>query len=232
MKKKSLKRILVIVVLLVLLCLLVCGYVSSMAQLSHFKNQVSKLDFKTQRYKETIAENGCRIVEQEQLILSQKDGIALKILEIEKLKKIKSQVIVSTITKIDSVFIPFLEPDTFISSINNIGDSSIGTLLRVPMPFSITNEWYGIAGFVNTQGINLDSLSFRNKMKITIGSKSQGLFKKSIPIVLMENENPYVQTTSMQNIVIKNELKWYEKKGVWFGFGVITGVAIPVLINR
>lgn len=231
MKMQSLKRILVIVLLLVLLCLLVCGYVSSRAELSHFKNQVSKLDFKTQGYKETIAENGCRIVEQEQLILSQKDGIALKILEIEKLKKIKSQVIVSTITKIDSVFIPFAETDTFIISNNNTGDST-GTYLRVPISFSIINEWYEIAGFVNTQGINLDTLSFRNKMKITIGSKSQGLFKKSIPIVLMENENPYIQTTSMQNIVIKDELKWYQKKGLWFGVGVVVGVAIPVLINR
>lgn len=224
------RKTLVIVLLLVIVCLLVCGYASSRAELSLFKSQVSKLEFDKQRYEETIAENGSRIVEQEQLILSQKDGIALKILEIDRLKKVKSQVIVSTITQIDSVFIPFSETDT-IQIATNDTSNTIGTYLRVPKPFSLNTEWYGITGKVNSSGVNLDSLSFRNKMKITIGSKSQGLFKKPKPIVLMENENPYVQTTGMQNIVIKNELKWYEKKGLWFGVGVAVGVVIPVMIK-
>jgi hypothetical protein len=220
-------KTLVIVLLLVLVSFLVCGYLSSKAELSHFKNQVTKLDFETQKFKETISENGCRIVEQEQLILSQKDALDLKILEVEKLKKVQSQVIVKTITQIDSVFIPFLETDTIVLNQSD----TINTYLKVPMDFSILNEWYKIKGYVNTKGINLDSLSFTNKMNITIGSKSQGLFKKPKPIVLITNENPYVNTISMQNVVIKNEIKWYNKKGLWFGVGVALGVAIPVIIK-
>ena len=224
----NMNKTLVIVLLLLLVIFLVCGYLSSRAELSHFKNQVSKLDFETQKFKETIAENGSRIVEQEQLILSQKDALDLKILEIEKLKKVQSQVIVRTITKIDSVFIPFLETDTILVANNS---DTIDTYLKVPMDFSILNEWYKIKGEVNTKGINLDSLSFTNKMNITIGSKSQGLFKKPKPIVLITNENPYVNTISMQNVVVKNEIKWYNKKGLWFGVGVALGVAIPVIIK-
>jgi hypothetical protein len=220
-------KTLVIVLLLVLVCFLVCGYLSSKAELSHFKNQVTKLDFETQKFKETISENGCRIVEQEQLILSQKDALDLKILEVEKLKKVQSQVIVKTITQIDSVFIPFLETDTIVLNQSD----TINTYLKVPMDFSILNEFYKIKGVVNTKGINLDSLSFTNKMNITIGSKSQGVFKKPKPIVLITNENPYVNTISMQNVVIKNEIKWYNKKGLWFGVGVALGVAIPVIIK-
>jgi hypothetical protein len=223
----NMNKTLVIVLLLVLVSFLVCGYLSSKAELSHFKNQVTKLDFETQKFKETISENGCRIVEQEQLILSQKDALDLKILEVEKLKKVQSQVIVKTITQIDSVFIPFLETDTIVLNQSD----TINTYLKVPMDFSILNEWYKIKGYVNTKGINLDSLSFTNKMNITIGSKSQGLFKKPKPIVLITNENPYVNTISMQNVVIKNEIKWYNKKGLWFGVGVALGVAIPVIIK-
>jgi hypothetical protein len=223
----NMNKTLVIVLLLVLVCFLVCGYLSSKAELSHFKNQVTKLDFETQKFKETISENGCRIVEQEQLILSQKDALDLKILEVEKLKKVQSQVIVKTITQIDSVFIPFLETDTIVLNQSD----TINTYLKVPMDFSILNEFYKIKGVVNTKGINLDSLSFTNKMNITIGSKSQGVFKKPKPIVLITNENPYVNTISMQNVVIKNEIKWYNKKGLWFGVGVALGVAIPVIIK-
>ena len=80
--------ILVVVLLLLLVCLLVCGYLPTLAELSRFKNQINKLEFSQQGYEETIAENGARIVEQEQLILSQKDAIALKVLEIDDLKKI------------------------------------------------------------------------------------------------------------------------------------------------
>lgn len=224
----NMNKTLVIVLLLVLVSFLVCGYLSSRAELSHFKNEVGKLDFETQKFKETIAENGCRIVEQEQLILSQKDALDLKILEIEKLKKVQSQVIVRTITKIDSVFIPFLETDTILVENNN---DTIDTYLKVPMDFSIMDEWYAIKGEVNTKGINLDSLSFTNRMKVTIGSKSQGLFKKPKPIVQITNENPYFNTISMQNVVVKNEIKWYQKKGLWFGVGVALGVAIPVIIK-
>jgi hypothetical protein len=35
----------------------------------------------------------------------------------------------------------------------------------------------------------------------------------------------------MQNIVIQNELKWYEKKAVWFGVGVGVGVLVPILLR-
>jgi len=225
--------ILVVVLLLLLVCLLVCGYLTTLAELSRFKNQINKLEFSQQSYEETIAENGARIVEQEQLILSQKDAIALKVLEIDDLKKIKSQVVVNTITKVDSVFVPFTETDTIVVSItdtiNNI--DTIGTYLRVPTAFSVDTQWYGMNGTITTKGVNLDSLYFMNKQKVTIGSRSEGIFKKPKPIVLIENENPFVETTGMQNIVIQNELKWYEKKGLWFGVGVGVGVLVPVLIR-
>jgi hypothetical protein len=69
-------------------------------------------------------------------------------------------------------------------------------------------------------------------MKITIGSKSVGIFKNPVPIVLLENENPYVLTTGLQNIVIENKLKWYEKKSFWFGSGVSVGLITFVLIAK
>ena len=216
------RKTLVIVLLLLGIALLVCGYTSSRAELSHFKAQVSKLEFSEQVFEETINESGKIIVEQEQLILSQKDAISLKILEIDRLKKVKSQVIVSTITQIDSVFIPFEE----------LSDSIPATeFIYVPKEFSLNTEWYSIKGSVLSSGVNLDSLSFMNKMKLTIGSKSQGLFKKPKPIVLLENENPYVKTIGLQNIVISNELKWYEKKSLWFGLGISTGILVPLLIK-
>ena len=219
------RKTLVIVLLLLCIALLVCGYARQIAELSHFKEQVSQLEFNSQKFEETIGANGEKIIEQRQLILSQKDAIALKVLEIDKLKKVKSQVIVNTITKIDSIFIPFASGDTT----DTLGVSSF---IRVPQLFSLNNEWYGIKGNITKLGVNLDSLSFSNRMKITIGSKSVGIFKKPVPIVLLENENPYVITKGLQNIVVENNLKWYEKKSFWFGSGVGVGLITFVLIAK
>ena len=59
-----------------------------------------------------------------------------------------------------------------------------------------------------------------------------GFLKKSKPIVLVEYSNPYVRTTAMQNIIIKDDLKFYDKKGFWYGFGVVSGIGVGILINK
>lgn len=214
-----------IVLLLIVILLLVCGYYTSRAELSDFKSQILKFDLKEQKYIETIGENGERIVEQEQIILSQKDAIANNLLEIKRLKKIKSQVIVNTITQIDSVFVPFVMDSTSNDTLTN------DNYIIIPKRFALTEQWYRLNGSINKEGLLIDTLNFNNELTLTIGQKSQGLFKKSKPIVLVEYSNPYVNTTSMQNIIIKDDLRFYDKKSFWYGLGVGTGVLLPILIK-
>ena len=206
---------------------MVCGFVASKVELSDYKAQISKFDVKEQHYIETIGENGERIVEQEQIILSQEDALKNNLAEIKRLKKLKAQVVINTITKVDSVFIPFALADTIV-----IDSVAVENLLIVPKSFSLTDEWYSIDGTIQKSGLLLDTLSFNNEMKLTIGSKSVGIFKKPKPIVLVENTNPYINTISMQNIVIKDELKWYEKKTLWLGVGYVAGIGTAILISK
>ena len=205
--------------------LLVCSYYNSRAELSDFKKQMLKFELSEQKYLETIDENGIRIVEQEQIILTQEDAINNNLLEIDRLKKIKSQVVINTITQIDSVFVPFL--------VDSLSNDTISTnnYIIIPKRFALSREWYNISGKIQKTGLLIDTLSFNNELSLTIGNKSQGLFKKPKPIVLVEYSNPYVKTQSMQNIIIKNELKFYDKKSFWYGLGVGTGILIPALIK-
>jgi hypothetical protein len=68
-------------------------------------------------------------------------------------------------------------------------------------------------------------------MKITIGNKRMGFLRKSKPIVSVVNDNPFMTTQSMSNIVIENDVKWYQKRGTWFvigaGLGFIGALFIP-----
>ena len=184
-----------------------------------------KFELSEQKYLETIDENGNRIVEQEQIILTQTDAISNNLIEIKRLKEIKSQVVINTITQIDSVFVPFL--------VDSASNDTISTdnYIIIPKRFALNENWYNIKGKIQKTGLLIDTLSFNNELSLTIGSKSQGIFKKPKPIVLVEYSNPYVRTQSMQNIIIKNELNFYDKKSFWYGLGVGTGILIPALIK-
>ena len=191
------KKIL-IVLLLLIIALLVCGYYNSRAELSDFKNQILKFDLKEQKFLQTISEDGKFLAEQEQIILSQKDAIANNLLEISKLKKVNAQIIVNTITHIDSVFVPFIVDSTITDTIRS------DNYIIIPKKFSLNDDWYSIKGNILKNGLLIDTLSFNNQFTLTIGNKSQGLFKKTKPVVLLEYSNPYVRTKNMQNIIIKD----------------------------
>lgn len=226
------KKTLLIVVLMIALALMVCGYSQSEAQLSQFKSQISKFELSEQKFLEIIDEKGKRVVEQEQVILSQSDAIDYNLLEIDRLKKVSAQVIVNTITQIDSIFIPFVE-DIVLEADTNGNDTLVGeSFISVPQRFSLSDEWYSLSGVVKSNGLLMDSISFNTEVKITIGDKSVGLFRKPQPVILLEYDNPYVSTTGLQNIVIKNELKWYDKKTTWFSVGVGVGLGTAILLSK
>ena len=218
------KKNLLIGLLLLCIILLVCGYANTKLDLQHFKNAIGKLEFKEQKYLETIDENGNRIAEQEQIILTQAQAIDNNLLEIERLKEVSAQVVVNTITQIDSVFVPFYVDTSLV-------DTMEFDYLQVPQLFSLNDEWYSLGGKIEKTGLLLDSLSFSNELKLTLGNKSNGFLKPTTPLVLVEYSNPYVSTTGLQNIVIKNELKWYDKKGFLIGMGFLGGMTTTILLN-
>tara|TARA_R110000824_G_scaffold83627_1_gene209272 strand:- start:288 stop:962 length:675 start_codon:yes stop_codon:yes gene_type:complete len=199
---------------------------SANSKLLEYKNQVIKLKDGEQLFIEKLNDKGERIAEQDQVILSQKDAIAYNLLEIDNLKKIKSQVKITTITKIDSIYIPVLDTIERI-----VYDTTGMALLKLPTKFGLESEWYSIFSTINKNGMLLDSLSLYNRQIITLGMKSNGFLKAPTPSVVVKNENPYVSINSLNNVVIKNDTRFYDKKGFWYGFGVVTGVLVPVLIK-
>ena len=213
--------------ILLLLAFFIWQTMSMNSKLQDYKNQVVKFKNGEQVFVEKLNNKGEKIAEQEQIILSQSDAIAHNLLEIETLKKINSQVQVQTITKIDSVFIPIIDTVERV-----IYDTTGLALLKLPTKFGLNNEWYSLYSTINTDGMFIDSLSLYNKQTITFGLKSNGFLKKPTPSLVVKNENPYVNVNSMSNIVIKNDIRFYDKKGFWYGLGVGTGILIPAFINK
>ena len=227
---KKLKNRITIVGLIVVILFLVWKSCEQNAQLSNFESQISKLNIGEQKFKQTIDSDSNLILEQQQIILSQKQALNNNLLEINRLKKVQSQVKIVSKVKIDSVFIPF--HDTLYIDTSNNKDSSLKGFIQVPKSFSLSNEYYSFGGSILKKGLILDSVRFDNKMTLTFGLKSVGLFKKPKPMLDVKYNNPYIQTTSLNNVVIKNELKWYEKKPFFIGIGFVGGILTSNFVNR
>jgi hypothetical protein len=220
MNKKNLFMRLSVVVLTIIVILLVWDGCNQKARLSAYKKQISKLTLSNQSFSERIDKSGKKIIEQDQLILSQKDAIRNNLLVLNGMKKVQSQVRIQSIFKVDSIFVPYT--DTFIIEKTNY--NSFG--------FALNNDKYSIVGKTQEGGILLDSISFNNNLNVTIGNKSQGFFRASKPIVEIQYENPFVNTKSVQNIVVKNDIKWWDRKGTWLTLGLVGGLVGGIFIMK
>ena len=136
-------------------------------------------------------------------------------------KDVQSQVRIRNIIKIDSILVPYTDTLYLHDSIPFI-----------PRKFNLSNEFYSFNGKTQRNSVLLDSVSFTSGLDITIGSKKMGWFKSPKPIVEVEYTNPYISTTSINNVIIKDEPKWYEKNGLWFGVGIGVGIVGGILINK
>ena len=162
---------------------------------------------------QTIDKQGRKITTQNNLIITKEQEKEMLLIENERLKNIKSEVKIITKTIIKEVYVPF--ETTVYDTIS--GDSA--------KPFNKKDKWYAISGMSLKKGIRIDSLEFTNKLTITIGEQSNGLFKKNTPVTEVINDNPYTSVNEMYNVTIeKGPKKFYQTTGFKIGMGVVGGL--------
>ncbi len=226
---KKIKTYTIFALLIVVIGFLIWDGCNSRKQLNDFENQIAQYDTKEQGFKTTIDEQDREIVEQHQMILTQAQAIQQGLIENTKLKKIKSQVKITSSTEIDTIFIPF--------EIETIWDAKVdpNKYLSLPKKFSKLNQWYTIRGLIVKEGLKIDSIKVFNVQTVTIGDKKlkglRNIFKRRIPTVEIINENPYISVNGLQNVVIKKKKRWYQTTGfkVAAGFALGTFTTVQIL---
>lgn len=101
-----------------------------------------------------------------------------------------------TVTKIDTVFVPFLEEKIF----------------------QLSSEKYSIAGEVQDDGVLINSLVIPNTMSFAIGRKKTGWFSSEYRVEVV-NSNPLIQTTGIDAYSISVPQKRW-------GIGLFTGIMV------
>lgn len=178
------------------------------AQLSEYQLKLKVFDVKRLSDSSTIAT-------QTQTLMSQKDAIALGLLQLDNdLRKAQAQVREKTEIKVVEKPVPFI-PDGWADTTGLVRDGQ-GNILRrdsiaVPTRFQLKEKYFSIDGYVKKSGLDLDSLSLPNKTTITIAKKKSGFLNlRSDPVVRIKNDNPYVNVVGLDNVVIKNKKHFYQ----------------------
>ena len=209
------KHYLVWFIVLLLFCRVVYGNIKT---LNDYKIEMRKFKLENLSFEDEINERGERIISQEQIILSQKDAIEQGLLEVNRLKKIKSQVSVVTETIIDTFIVN--HTDTIVEYRN--GDA----FLKLPQSYLYETEHLNFGAEISKIGLKVNNISIFNTSSVTIGYKSNGLFRKKTPVVEIQNCNPYVMTNSVGNVIIKEKQNPLTDYKVWGGVGFILGLLI------
>ena len=191
---------------------------SDRSEFNSFKSQISRFEKGELEYQQIIDKNGDKIIEQEQVILTQKDAIEQGLLKVEKLKRVNSQTRVVTEVVLDTIVITHV--DTMLKFMD--GDS----YLRLPQNYRFNDEFMSLDAKIDEVGLNLDNISIQNENIITIGYKRYGLFKPLTPIIEVKNTNPYIVTQSVSNVVIEEKVDIFHDKKTWGMAGFVLGVLI------
>lgn len=213
----------------------------------------------TQTLKDTVGyfeiretNSGALVAEQKQKILTMNNALAAGLIREEELKDKNIKLLQSQVTAQEEIAIlndsiewlrkpdVIVTPDEIVSATDSTEADTIKgkTYMEVPMEFTKMEPkgWYEIHGSIDTMGLVIDSMKVRSEPKVTFAmqhdkSKFLRIFKRAEPVVMWENANPYASTQGLQNLVIEPDPpKWYERKGFWFGSGVVVTSAIFAVI--
>ena len=207
-----------IIVLILFLALLSFYVIGGNRDIKNYQSQIAKFSLKEQAYLEQIDNEGNRLVEQEQIIMTQEQAISSGLLEIEKLKEVSSQVSVVTNTIIDTIIVSHV--DTVVQEING------NSYLKLPQQYTFADEYLNFKAEINKVGLSIDNITIFNETTITIGKERQGLFKPLKPVVKIKNTNTYMNTMDVQNVVIENKTDLLHDKRAWGVVGILIGIAL------
>lgn len=92
--------------------------------------------------------------------------------------------------------------------------------------FKKDTSYLYLSGSIDKTKMTIDSLKIPNTQHIITGYKKTGMFQKNIPVVTVQNSNPYLQVNGIEDYEVKTKKKFFEK--FWFqaGVGFVAGFTL------
>jgi hypothetical protein len=183
------------------------------------EQELEQLDSANDEFTIRIAEDSIKLISQAQTIVSSER----KYKELEKINKsleIKARQAVQYRTKTVVKTEFQLGETVYIDSFPH---------LRLPRTFGREGKWLSIGGTINRLGrLQIDSIVIPVSYTIAIGDtlRKGFLSKKRDKVVRIGIDNPYVEVTGMNNIIVRQYKKWWQTDAAKIGLGAVLGFAI------
>lgn len=148
--------------------------------------------------------------------------------EFERFKEIQSHVRFESVTRVDTLRIPYMVPGVNILAdyTDYIPVDSVKKhFVQVPQDLVYNDDWFKFHGTVDQDHFMIDSMNFVNKFDVTIGTKKSdkplAFLRKKEYVVELVSYNPYTSVNYVNNIIVDQDKKEI-KIPVVFTAGAIT----------
>ena len=202
-----------LILMLLLLLIRTCNTLHKTEQ------ELEQLDSANDEFSIRIAQDSMKLISQAQTIVSSNR----KYKELEKINKslqVKASQAVQYRTKTVVKTEFQLGETVYIDSFPH---------LRLPRTFGREGKWLSIGGTINRLGrLQIDSIVIPVSYTVAIGDtlRKGFLSRKRDKVVRIGIDNPYVEVTGMNNIIVRQDKKWWQTNAAKIGLGAVLGFAI------
>jgi hypothetical protein len=202
-----------LILMLLLLLIRTCN------TLQRTEQELEQLDSANDEFTIRIANDSMKLISQAQTIVSSER----KYKDLEKINKsleIKASQAVQYRTKTVVKTEFQLGETVYIDSFSH---------LRLPRSFGREGKWLSIGGTINRLGLlQIDSIVIPVSYTVAIGDtlRKGFLSRKRDKVVRIGIDNPYVEVTGMNNIIVRQDKKWWQTDAAKIGLGAMLGFAI------
>lgn len=204
------------IIILILATSLFSECENNRTSLATIEAQNSKISTYKLKNSQLVTSQKTAILTEKQL----KEQIASKDKQLQELTKkfseVKTVTKTVTITKIESVDVPFE--------------------VKVPCDFersdSVIEKHYSFDYSVNQNGLKINNLTIPDSVSIVTGSKRKWFLGKQTLTIDITHSNPNIQETSLQHYEVTPKKKWYQTDGAKIGGAVILFEVAKALLTK
>lgn len=209
------KRVLITILTIFVLVLLSLNF----AQCENNKTSLANIDALNSQISTYKLKNGQLVSSQKMSILTEKqlkEQIAINKELIKKFSQIKTVTKTVSITKIDSIDVPF---EVQVPCVFNRSDS-------------IKTKEYGFSYSVNQNGLKIKNLIIPDSLSIVTGTKRKWFLGKETQTIDITHSNPNIQESAIQHYEIQEPKKWYQTNGAKMGGAIIIFEVLKAIISN
>ncbi len=165
---------------------------------SVYETEIAGLNDKLVRQESALKiimrKDSSRLYQMEQKLMSERHARILAEDASKRFKTLSAAIKAKVEVRRDTIWVPFTD-----SSLTYCDDT-------IDIPIAYNDKWFYLGGKVQHNGLLLDSIGFKpGYVNMVIGEQRRGLFKKPLPVVELQIENPYMNIVSANNVVVKDK---------------------------